>query len=455
MSKNKMKHLRGVVGFLCLLLFAGCSSTANNASTIDPNTGRHAAGWASADAHGAKVKTGVDGFSSCQSCHGRNFSGGISKISCFSCHGVDAPHAPAPWRGGTQTHTTTDTSNAPVCAQCHANGALSSVQPASPAPQGTAPGCFNNTLCHAAVGHAAGWSAPDQHGATAKAQPGSSAGFASCETCHSSDFSGGLANTSCFTCHGGSGPHPTSWITGVYTHTSTDTGNAPVCAQCHTNGAHSPIAPPSPAAPAGTAPGCFNNTLCHATPTCGSCHGIPPAGATFPNIAGSHAAHMSLGANVACSACHSGAGSGTSLHQNGAVDVVLDPAFNAKSGAATYFAASQTCTNISCHGGQTTPTWLSGAINVNTQCAACHSSGTTQYNSYNSGHHSTHVSEGIACTTCHDTTKLAAVHFTTLNTTVISAATASATINNAINFNGTTCNPSAGGLTGCHSSHTW
>ncbi len=102
---------------------------------------------------------------------------------------------------------------------------------------------------------------------------------------------------------------------------------------------------------------------------------------------------------------------------------------------------------------------------MNTQYALCHvlgpSADSPENNSYFSGQHELHVygeASGAftqpACTVCHDTTKLAAVHFTSL-TAPISEATASTTINSAINFNGMTCNPSAGGLTGCHSTHTW
>ena len=32
---------------------------------------------------------------------------------------------------------------------------------------------------------------PAQHGATAKSQPGSDKGFASCQVCHGADFTGG------------------------------------------------------------------------------------------------------------------------------------------------------------------------------------------------------------------------------------------------------------------------
>jgi len=46
-------------------------------------------------------------------------------------------------------------------------------------------------------------------------------------------------------------------------HRDTNSGNTPVCAYCHANGANSPRPAPSPPAPAGTDPGCFNSTLCH------------------------------------------------------------------------------------------------------------------------------------------------------------------------------------------------
>lgn len=435
----------------------------------------HSASWSSPDAHGAIAKGAPGttfGFSLCQICHGNDFVGGFAQRSCLNttgCHGanVNAPHSPKPWRGATRTHTNTDPGNAPVCATCHTNGANSSLQPSPSAPAGTAPGCFNNTLCHATPsstsGHPAGWALPPAHGTTAKAAPGATSGFSLCQSCHGSGFTGGIALQTCLNtagCHGAgvNSPHsPKPWRGGTYTHTTTDQGNAPVCATCHTNGANSSVQP-SPPAPAGTAPGCFNNTLCHATPAtaaCGTCHGIPPNGASLPNAAGSHAVHFSLGSYIACASCHFGAGSGTVKHQDGTVDVAFDAAYNAKSGAASFNSTAATCSNVSCHGGQTTPGWLSGAvININTQCTSCHTPGTTQYNSNNSGHHSTHASQGIACYTCHDITLLAANHFTNLNTTAMEGP-ASATLRSQIQYNGTSCNPSAGGLTGCHSSHTW
>jgi len=227
-----------------------------------------------AQPHGndAKATPGATtGFSYCQVCHGTgttspaNFGGGSSGISCFPCHGVSAPHAPAPWRssaGSTYNHTNTDTANAPVCQQCHFPGSPNNPanHPPSPAPAGTPPGCFNSTLCHGLVVHPAGWAQPSQHGTAAKALPSASGGFSFCQACHGTgttppdNFSGGTAGVSCYPCHGVSAPHPAGaiWVTAVTpSHRNTNQGqaNVDVCAQCHRS------------AP-GTA-GCFNNTLCH------------------------------------------------------------------------------------------------------------------------------------------------------------------------------------------------
>jgi hypothetical protein len=240
-----------------------------------------------AQPHGndAKAAAGDNtGFSYCQDCHGTgttppaNFGGGSSEVSCTNnpdaaCHGstVASPHAPAPWRasvGSPYTHTITDPTNAPVCAQCHS---------ATPAPDNTAPGCFNNTLCHGQTFHLPGWDQATQHGPVAKQAPSASGGFAFCQVCHGTgttspeNFGGGSVGVSCYTCHGVNAPHaPKPWRTSAgttYSQTSTNTGNAPVCAQCHFLGSQNNPAnhPPTPAPP-GTPPECFNGTLCHASP---------------------------------------------------------------------------------------------------------------------------------------------------------------------------------------------
>ena len=218
--------------------------------------------------------------------------------------------------------------------------------------------------------------------------------LSSCAACHGSDFTGGISGVS--------------------------------CTQCHVN------VPP------------------FAVTGCISCHGKPPTGTTAPNRSGAHAAHNAL-LNVTnvCNTCHSGAGTGTLSHTNGIVDLAFLSVYNAKSGTAMRN-SNGTCSKVSCHGGQTTPVWQSGMVDVNAQCTACHAYGTTEYNSFSTGKHDIHVNAAdiTACTVCHDTVKLAVSHFTSLNTTTMEGP-ASATLNSDLNYDGVSCSP------GCHDTRNW
>jgi predicted CxxxxCH...CXXCH cytochrome family protein len=157
----------------------------------------------------------------------------------------------------------------------------------------------------------------------------------------------------------------------------------------------------------------------------------------------------SAGTPISCNTCHNGLGSGTLAHYNRANaipgenalrvppgDAAFPATYNAETGASSFDnSAALSCSNVSCHGGQATPNWQTGALVVNTQCTNCHVSGTTQFNSYASGEHTFHVNlfgaTSIACTLCHSTATLAVNHFTTLADNSISPAVASATIGGA------------------------
>jgi predicted CxxxxCH...CXXCH cytochrome family protein len=238
----------------------------------------HPVGFLAPSAHGAAAKAmlaGRDGIAHCQVCHGLDYAGGKVNISCLNsagCHGanVTAPHSPKPWRSsiGGRTHTTTDASNAAGCASCHSGGANSSRKPSSTPPAGTAPGCFNNTLCHGVIGHETGWKAASKHGVAAKAVASGDEGLNACSYCHGAQYDGGTAEQSCLTtngCHGVKAPHPAKpWRSAAgLTHVSTDTSNAAQCATCHTGGANSDRKPRA-SDPKGLT-GCFDNTLCHGT----------------------------------------------------------------------------------------------------------------------------------------------------------------------------------------------
>ncbi len=451
------------------------------------------ANWATPAVHGATAKKapGSSGFASCQICHGNNFSGGGAKVSCTNnpnatCHGpaVASPHPPKPWRasaGTTFTHTTTNPANAPVCYGCHADSPAGNLnnphRPPTPAAAGTAPGCFNGTMCH----EPAGGSASGRDSRLGDAPAGGPAPRERREGDPGLDHRVRLLPGLPRDRDDVSGELRRRLVRGVllhlpwaertacpravahlgrkhYSHTSTDAANAPVCQQCHFVGSpNNPAGHPPTPAPAGTAPDCFNSTLCHgsvaphkvpfndnthfdvvtatfeaacsachdvsapstksgpvcrtchvaASPltslNCTSCHASPPSGAAYPNIAGAHSTHIALdntGSPVSCDTCHNGLG--PSLlnlnHYNRAKSRVApgDAAFLAtyfaKTGASSFDnGAALSCSNVSCHGGQATPNWQAGTLNVNSQCTNCHvfgpSLGNPQYNSPYSGEH--------------------------------------------------------------------
>lgn len=271
--------------------------------------------WSQASVHGASAKRapGTSGFKSCQICHGSDFAGGGSGRSCFPCHRVSAPHPAAPWRtaGGTN-HDNTDTANAPVCAACHFPGSANNPagHPATPAPAGTPPGCFNNTLCHGeAVPHILGatWRNPTSaafHGLTAKQN------LAFCQNCHGTPgtilFNGGSAPTACSTCHPAADAHPTTWSPAPvvtfpgYVPSHRNSGSqAASCSICHdfTQGRTAP----NPAAPS-----CFSAGFTNANNVTASCHAGGPGGANHavPFFDNTHFQATQATFDADCAGCH-------------------------------------------------------------------------------------------------------------------------------------------------------
>jgi predicted CxxxxCH...CXXCH cytochrome family protein len=221
----------------------------------------------------------------------------------------------------------------------------------------------------------------------------------------------------------------------------------PACDTCHAAG--SPL----------TATNC---TSCHAGPPDGGA----PAGAAYPNIAGAHGTHIALdgaGSPVSCNTCHTGLGSRTLEHYNRAKsrvapgDAAFTATYDAETGASAFDnSAALSCSNVSCHGGQATPNWQTGTLDVNTQCTSCHALGTAQFNSYVSGDHNQSAHRLFQCTVCHNTAALAVNHFTGLSTPAMEGP-ASATIGG-----GTTqipagnYVPATGSCTpSCHGDRTW
>lgn len=389
---------------LLFIILAGCGKANSNAPELDI-TAKHPATWLT----GHRAAYRVTPFQ-CRECHGSDLKGGITKVDCF---------------------------NQGSLATCHANGH----GPRS-------------------IIHALPFKDPLLHG------PEASKDLVICQDCHGT--SGGPGSNPRFNvligslvtgceasgCHLANMAHPKPW------NTHGSSGNqANACALCHgaTFGG-------------GSGPACSN---CHKLlvagklPTpgqCISCHGNPPAGASVPNIGGSHAAHAALPElNNNCQPCHNGGGYNSAIHfafsNHTAARVSFLQSYNAKSGQAQFNRASGTCANVRCHGGQLTPAWGT-VFNAASDCLKCHSAGTAQFNGYFSGKHDLHLTLGLFCTDCHDmTNKTAPYHFSNLSSAALNQPAAN-TIRSYINYNRTvqppTCfitsaPPPGTQFTGCHS----
>ena len=447
-----------------------------------PGAAPHALPFTDPNLHGPVAKGDL---SYCQTCHGTpgtiQFDGGSVGVACSACHTAAGAH-PTDWQGTDDTlasnnhlssHRSAGNLNT-ACSICH------DFTQGRTAPNSAAPSCFsasftnangNTTTCHPTgpgAPHAVGaaWLDPSGHGAEAKQD------LTYCQGCHAQPASGGTnprfnvaignLTNGCEDCHNDGTAHPSvgtrdsrHWY-GTYTH-STAQNFATACALCH--GAD---------LGGGAGPACSS---CHTAGSpltltaCTSCHNTPPdslgpGGNARPNRDGTHVEHNQL-ANVTsvCSTCHSGAGPGTDNHYDttAPADVNISATYQAKTGAFAYNATGHSCSGVSCHGGQATPDWYGGTIDVASQCKSCHQLGTNQYNSYNSGQHSRHVNAfgdtSSTCVLCHDASdpnKLSAYHFTDLNTQAMN--NAGLTIKASIGFNpatGTCATP------GCHGSETW
>jgi predicted CxxxxCH...CXXCH cytochrome family protein len=104
----------------------------------------HPSGWYEPETGGLHVeKVTSAGIASCTSCHGRNYTGGTSGVSCYSCH-----------TGGASGHPSL----------------VAWINPDSAA-------------YHGRIFWENGWD------------------FSACQSCHGEDFTGGVAETSCLACH--------------------------------------------------------------------------------------------------------------------------------------------------------------------------------------------------------------------------------------------------------------
>jgi predicted CxxxxCH...CXXCH cytochrome family protein len=444
--------------------------------------------------HGPAAKANQRG---CRSCHGEtpnNFDGGIvadpirfnksaGTCSAQACHPSAKAH-PTNWQGtnddkdpgyDSSHRTINEDTVINSCTLCHKTDGPGA------GPMTAAPSCFSANFtnsdgitsgCHAggfdAAPHDIPYTDSDLHGQEAKAD------LNYCQQCHAQPFDGGAGSNprfnvplgklvnGCEDCHTANSAHPLPLWTGAANNSHKTAGKlSTACALCHGANLLGPVE-------GGVGRACAD---CHKAGdplidlNCISCHNDPPDGAlpagnTRPNHAGSHAEHDLFPKVVGiCITCHNGAGTDTSIHydESQPADVSLLPTYNAKTGTFAYNAGNNTCSGVSCHGGQQTPDWPAGALNVDTDCLSCHERGTAQFNSYNSGKHKKHLEdldpdERLICSDCHDTAKLATNHFIGLDTPGFERR-ADQTLRDALGYNPATnsgCN-----VSGCHGTESW
>jgi predicted CxxxxCH...CXXCH cytochrome family protein len=148
----------------------------------------HTSGWtqiASANFHGRFLKAMNYNATDCQPCHGTDYRGGSSQVSCFSCH-TTYPHSAA-WATGHGVYLKTRNWTDTECQACHGSdyaGGTSGVA------------CFT---CHDAYPHEIRFAA----GGHPSYLYQNGYPLIGCKTCHGTDYAGGTVGASCMQagCH--------------------------------------------------------------------------------------------------------------------------------------------------------------------------------------------------------------------------------------------------------------
>jgi predicted CxxxxCH...CXXCH cytochrome family protein len=301
---------------LFALLLTGCTD-ARPVEGRRGESGVHPSGItdpASADFHGKLLEQRHWDFPFCATCHGEDFSGGTSKVSCRTCHeqgptACTTCHGMPPKTGAHEKHVL--------------GGALGKK--------------YDCSLCHT---RPSAWSDPGHIDGRAETRCDSN-----CHKASTPDWNVGAGAAACGSCHGvPPANHP---------------GGA--CVTCHPRVTD----PTSPLHLDGKV------SLGDDSGSCVSCH-PNPGGAHKSHVEATHG----ISPQLACSECHKVPATITSpghFSSSGRAEVFpsggIGPIAGASGKQPTWDAASQSCSNTHCHG-SATPTWPPAASSY--ACGSCH-----------------------------------------------------------------------------------
>jgi hypothetical protein len=304
-----------VIGFALALGAGSCSELKKDLPSPVGGSQIHPEAWmeeAATEFHGTYLKGKGYDTKECQPCHGGPLNGGTSQTSCFQCHAL-YPHDAA-WSSPDSadfhgTFLKAMSYNATECQSCHGTNYLGGSSDVS---------CLS---CHPSYPHNAQWTtggAASSHGLYLR---GKQWNDAECQACHGTNYAGGTSGQSCFTCHDPY-PHDVRFTSGghqnyLYSHQyplnncqtchgpSYTGGNTQVSCMtslCHVEPGGTPRSPEA----CNTCHGAFGASSTVLT------NAAPPKsvlGETSPTVrgVGAHAPHLSTtgtGKSLKCQECH-------------------------------------------------------------------------------------------------------------------------------------------------------
>jgi predicted CxxxxCH...CXXCH cytochrome family protein len=202
----KVWSVSALLLLLTVILMQGCSKVEDNLVTA-PKVTTHPDGWVDTNAtafHGKYLFDNHMNLVPCAPCHGADFKGGTSGISCYKCHNTELIVHSKAWMDTTATsspyfhkkYLMDNQVNMTVCKQCHGDDYKGGI---------TNKSCYN---CHNIAtihnGAASGWENSSDtvnfHGRFIM-KNGFNIDNMNCKNCHGTGYDGGVSQKTCYSCH--------------------------------------------------------------------------------------------------------------------------------------------------------------------------------------------------------------------------------------------------------------